>query len=69
MKILNPTNHGEPACLRLAVDIAKQNMLIKYARQNAADINEAGAYPYLAVYSRDLDVMYADAYDSDVIVF
>lgn len=41
---------------------------LKYARQNAADINEAGAYPYLAVYSRDLDVMYADAYESDVTV-
>ena len=42
---------------------------LKYARQNAADIDETGAYPYLAVYSRDLDVMYADAYDSDVTVF
>lgn len=41
---------------------------LKYARQNAADINEAGAYPYMAVYSRNLDVMYADAYDSDVTV-
>lgn len=41
---------------------------LKYARNNAADINEAGAYPYLVVYSRDLDVMYADAYDSDVTV-
>lgn len=40
-----------------------------YARQNMADINEAGSYPYLVIYSRPIDTMYAEAYDSDVTIF
>lgn len=61
-------------CLRFSIEtydtayFTSKETALKYARNNAADINEAGAYPYLAVYSRDLDVMYADAYESDVTV-
>lgn len=32
----------------------------RFARQNMADINEAGANPYLIVYSRPLDCMYPE---------
>lgn len=33
----------------------------QYARQNMADINEAGCYPYLVIYSRPTNHMYAEA--------
>lgn len=33
----------------------------EYARSNMTDINECGAYPYLAVYSRPTNTMYAEA--------
>lgn len=42
---------------------------MEYAKANMADINESGAYEYLAIYSRPLNIMYADAYDCEVHVF
>ena len=40
-----------------------------YAKKNPTDINEAGFYPYLALYSRPLDVIYADTYETTVTLF
>lgn len=41
----------------------------QYAKENMADINEAGSYPYLVIYSRPTNHMYAEANKTEVRLF
>lgn len=45
------------------------NTARKYAEENMADINESGAYPWLVIYTRPLNQMYADSESSEVWLF
>lgn len=47
----------------------EEDTAVQYAELNMADINESGAYPYLAVYSRPLSTMYAEANPCTVRLF
>lgn len=41
----------------------------EYAKQNMSDINEAGCYPYIAIFSRPTNHMYAEANHCEVMLF
>lgn len=41
----------------------------QYAENNITDINECGSYPYLAIYTRPTNHMYAETYPSGVTLF
>lgn len=42
---------------------------VRYAKENMADINEAGAYPYLLIHTKETNHMYADTETSRVRLF
>lgn len=41
---------------------------IEYAKANMADINEAGAYPYIAIVPRCINIMYPESHDEEITV-
>lgn len=41
----------------------------EYAKKNMSDINEAGCYPYIAIFSRPTNHMYAEANHCEVMLF
>lgn len=45
-----------------------QETALEYAKSNMADINEAGAYPYIAIVPRCVNCMYPESHTEDIIV-
>lgn len=45
-----------------------EEIAIKYAKENMADINESGSYPYIAIVPRVINCMYPDSHDEKITV-